>query len=167
MSWRFLVQSTTACLLALAVAPPGYALGEEPYVTYSPLPGALALVHETAAPLVVDAQDWPGVLRALSDLQADVERVSGVRPEIATSIPAPAGNIVIVGTLGRSALIDELVHSNKLDPGAITGRWEAFLIEVVAHPLPGVERALVIAGSDKRGTIYGIYSLSEQIGVSP
>jgi len=167
MSWRFLVQSTTACLLALAVAPPGYALGEEPYVTYSPLPGALALVHETAAPLVVDAQDWPGVLRALSDLQADVERVSGVRPEIATSIPAPAGNIVIVGTLGRSALIDGLVHSNKLDPGAITGRWEAFLIEVVAHPLPGVERALVIAGSDKRGTIYGIYSLSEQIGVSP
>lgn len=167
MPLRLPIHTITACLLALAAPHPGYALGEEPCVTYSPLPGALALVHEAAAPLVVDAQDWPGVLRALRDLQADIKRVSGVRPEIATNIPAPAGNIVIVGTLGRSALIDGLVRSNRLDPGAITGRWEAFLIEVVDHPLPGVGRALVIAGSDKRGTIYGIYSLSEQIGVSP
>jgi hypothetical protein len=167
MSLRLPVQSIAAGLLALAASHPGYALGGERYVDFSPLPGAFPLVQKTAAPLVVDAQDWPGVLRATRDLQADIERVSGVRPEIATGTPAPAAVLVIVGTLGRSPLIDGLVRRGALDCGAIAGRWEAFLRAVVSHPLPGVERALVIAGSDKRGTIYGIYDLSEQIGVSP
>ena len=49
----------------------------------------------------------------------------------------------------------------------IRDRWESSVIQVVARPLPGVERALVIAGSDKRGTIFGVYDVSEQIGVSP
>ena len=61
----------------------------------------------------------------------------------------------------------QIAERGKLDAGAIRGRWEAFQIEVVEAPLPGVARALVIAGSDKRGTIYGIYELAEQIGVSP
>jgi len=50
---------------------------------------------------------------------------------------------------------------------AIAGKWESFLIQVVPKPLPGVASALIIAGSDKRGTIYGIYDFSDQIGVSP
>jgi hypothetical protein len=59
------------------------------------------------------------------------------------------------------------VAAGKLDVAAIRGQWEAFLVEVIEQPLPGVDRALVIAGSDKRGTIYGIYEISQQIGVSP
>ena len=55
----------------------------------------------------------------------------------------------------------------KLNADAISGKWESFIITTVANPLPGVDQALVIAGSDKRGTIYGIYEISEQIGVSP
>ena len=74
---------------------------------------------------------------------------------------------MIVGTLGKSALIDSLVATGKLDASDLPGKWESFVITTVANPVPGVERALVIAGSDKRGTIYGIYELSEQIGVSP
>ncbi|MGH8166125.1 MAG: glycosyl hydrolase 115 family protein, partial [Woeseiaceae bacterium] len=77
------------------------------------------------------------------------------------------GTAVIVGTLGRSAPIDDLVRHGKLDVSEIQGRWESFVMEVVDAPSPGVDRALVIAGSDKRGTIYGIYDLSEHIGVSP
>ena len=49
----------------------------------------------------------------------------------------------------------------------LPGRWEAYVRQTVDHPLPNVDRALVIAGSDKRGTIYGIYEISQQIGVSP
>ena len=64
-------------------------------------------------------------------------------------------------------MIDQLVRERKIDVSDIPGKWEASLIQVVQHPLPGVESALVIAGSDKRGTIYGIYDLSEQMGVSP
>ena len=154
--------------MLLAAASSGRVQGGQPFVAFVPTPAGLPLVHEgTAAPLWLDAHDWPGVIRAAGDLQTDMERVSGVRPALATSPAAPGRVAVIIGTVGHSALIDRLARSGKLDVAAIRGRWEAFLHEVVENPLPGVERALVIAGSDKRGTIYGIYDLSEQIGVSP
>jgi hypothetical protein len=69
--------------------------------------------------------------------------------------------------LGKSALIDQLVRTGKIDVSSIEGKWESFLIQVVPQPAPGVDNALVICGSDKRGTIFGIYDLSENIGVSP
>jgi hypothetical protein len=151
--------------VALAAAP---AFGDEPLVGFSPGSGTFSLVDRgTAVPLWVDAQDWAGVRRAAGDLQADVARVSGVRPVVETVGPRPAARAVIIGTIGHSELIDGLVRSGKLDAGAIRGRWESYLFEVIAEPMPGVEQALVIAGSDRRGTIYGIYELSEQIGVSP
>jgi peptidoglycan/xylan/chitin deacetylase (PgdA/CDA1 family) len=119
-----------------------------------------------AAPLFVSASDWPGVRRAADDLRRDVERVTGRVPALATG--APQGReVVILGTFGKSALVDDLVTRGKLDVAAIRGRWEAFQIETIEQPWPGTERALVIAGSDKRGTIYGIYELSARLGVSP
>jgi hypothetical protein len=69
--------------------------------------------------------------------------------------------------VGKSPVIDQLIRAKKIDASGILGKWESFFIQTVADPLPGVSSALVIAGSDKRGTIYGIYDLSEQIGVSP
>ena len=137
-------------------------------VTDAAVERGVALVRKDgAAPLWADSSDWPGVLRAARDLQADVERVTGLKPDFATSQPRGAPAAVLIGTLGRSALIDGLVAAGKLNADAIRGKWEAFVIETVEHPLPGVDRALIIAGSDKRGTIYGIYEISEQIGVSP
>ena len=67
----------------------------------------------------------------------------------------------------KAPLIDGLVKAGKIKTDTIAGKWESFIIATVAQPLPGVDQALVIAGSDKRGTIYGIYEISEQIGVSP
>ena len=119
-----------------------------------------------AAPIYASAGDWPGVLRAAKDLQADVQRVTHASPVFATTQPAGA-EVVLIGTIGKSPLIDQLIKDNKLDAKAVAGRWETFVRQVVERPLPGVARALVIAGSDKRGTIYGIYDLSQQIGVSP
>ena len=125
------------------------------------------LAGKQSAPIYLDSSDWPGVLRAGADLQADVERVTGIKPVLATN-GAPTGKLaVIIGTLGKSPLIDGLVKSGKINGDAISGKWESFIITTVANPLPGVDQALVIAGSDKRGTIYGIYEISEQIGVSP
>jgi hypothetical protein len=129
---------------------------------------AFALVRaKQAAPIFASANDWPGVLRAARDLQADVERVSGVKPEFSSEVKTSGEVVVIVGTLGRSALIDDLVARGKLKAEGVRGKWESFVIETVEAPMPGVKRALVIAGSDKRGTIFGVYEVSNQIGVSP
>ncbi len=113
-----------------------------------------------------DAADYKGVIRAIGDLQADVERVTDRKPMIDTNKTASTKPIII-GTLGHSSLIDALIANGKLDDSDLKGKWESFVIATVDDPVPGVEQALVIAGSDKRGTIYGIYELSEQLGVSP
>jgi hypothetical protein len=138
------------------------------FVTATSQPGDFPIVHaQTAAPIFIDTNDFPGVLRASRDLQADVARVTSLTPELRLSAAASTTNIILIGTLGKSPLVDQLAKQGKLDTTGIVGKWEAFVIQVVPTPLPGIARALVIAGSDKRGTIYGIYELSEQIGVSP
>ena len=124
------------------------------------------MIDKQASFLWVDANDYKGVIRAIDDLQMDIERVTNCRPQISYN------NIskkypVIIGTVGNSKLIDDLVLSGKLDESNLKGKWESFVITTITDPMPGIEQALVIAGSDKRGTIYGIYELSRQIGVSP
>ncbi|MET9816807.1 glycosyl hydrolase 115 family protein [Streptomyces sp. NPDC006355] len=121
----------------------------------------------TAVDVFVDAADDPAVIRAAGDLQADVERVGGVRPRLLHSVPERAALLVLVGTIGASPVIDRLVRRGRLDVSRVEGRWEASVTQVVDRPLPGVDRALVIAGSDRRGTVYGVYDTSERIGVSP
>jgi hypothetical protein len=149
-------------------------VGETSYVSFELVAGGAGLAaNSEAAPIWVDQRDHPAVLRAAADLQKDIERVTGVGPDLSTWATADTSNheaaraVVIVGTVGRSALIDRLVARKKLDVREIAGKWESFLVEVIDRPMPGVERAIVIAGSDQRGTVYGIYDLSEQIGVSP
>jgi hypothetical protein len=157
-----------AAALGVCARPARAALGDAPMVSDAPAAGCVVLAQAgAAAPIWASDGDWPGVLRAAGDLQSDVERVTGTRPAFSTGSPAPGADAVIVGTLGRSAVIDGLVASGKLDAAAIRGKWESFIIQVVDNPIPGTARALVIAGSDKRGTVYGIYEVSEQIGVSP
>lgn len=143
------------------------ALAEHSLLASSGTAGAFPLVAGSTATLHVAEQDWPGVIRAARDLQADIERVTGKKPALHATAAPMAGTVVLIGTVGRSPLIDGLVAAGRLDVTPIRGQWEAFVIETVERPLPGVERALVIAGSDKRGTIYGLYEISEQIGVSP
>jgi len=161
--------ATSAVVAAFAtLALQAHALGQKAFALHERAPGAFVLAEGSrAAPLVVDSHEFPAVLRAAGDLQADVERVASVRPALAKAAQTAGSDVVIVGTLGRSALVDRLAAAGAIDAAAIRGRWEGFLVQVVAHPLPNVERALVIAGADRRGTIYGIYEVSEQIGVSP
>jgi hypothetical protein len=145
-----------------------FGLGQTAYVETDESSGSFAIARDNfAAKLYVDSHDFAGVIRAAGDLQADVARVTGVKPKLLHRKDRVAGDTIIIGTLGHSELIDALVSAHKLDASSIAGKWESFLTEVVADPCPGVSNALVIVGSDKRGTIYGIYDLSEQMGVSP
>lgn len=144
-------------------------IGGPRVIVFSPGSDRMPLVSAgRSAPLVVGDDEFPGVRRAAGDVAADIGRVTG----IAAALVSPAAmtdapTAIIAGTLGRSALVDDLVRAGKLDVSAVVGRWEAFLIQVVDRPLPGVDRALVVVGSDRRGTIFGLYELSEQMGVSP
>jgi hypothetical protein len=107
---------------------------------------------------------------AARDLAADIEAVTGRKPRVgsASGPTAPtAPTAIIVGTLGRSALVDRLAASGKLAAGQLQGAWESFIVATVEKPLPGVAHALVIVGSDPRGTAFGVYELSQAIGVSP
>ncbi len=119
-----------------------------------------------SAPIRYDCNDHKGVIRAIGDLQNDIERVTGIKPALKTSEELASYEIVI-GTLGNSKLIDQLVSTGKLDTKELKGKWESFVIKTISNPQPSAKQWLVIAGSDKRGTIYGIYELSKQLGVSP
>ncbi len=151
-------------LLALLGAP----VSAEPLeIAEAHMPGALALIDRgRPVPILIDGAPLPGVRRAVGDLAVDFGRVAG-QPAQLIEGQGQAPELIIVGTLGSSPIVDRLVREAWLDVGGVAGEWEAYVQQVVADPLPGVARALVIAGSDRRGTIFGIYDLSQAIGVSP
>jgi len=93
--------------------------------------------------------------------------VTGTKPEVENQFFPDRRIGVIIGTVGKSKIIDRLAADGKLETNGVSGEWESYVLQIVKNPLPGVDAALVIAGSDRRGTIYGIYQLSEMIGVSP
>ncbi|TFW34903.1 glycosyl hydrolase 115 family protein [Massilia horti] len=155
-------------LFILALALSRAAGAADPWITQTGKARDFALVSRTAAaPLMYDQADAAVVAHAVRDLAADVERVTGRRPEVKNSLQqAPATPVVLVGTLGGS-VADALASSGKIDPTALHGAWESFIIATVEAPMPGVPRALAIIGSDPRGTAFGVYELSQAIGVSP
>ncbi|MFB7897125.1 glycosyl hydrolase 115 family protein [Streptomyces xiamenensis] len=171
-----LLPLTAATAAAVPAATPAQATGRRSstFIASTWQPGSLTLAASgTAAPLVVSSADHPGVLRVTGDLRDDIERVTGVAPAVHhhhhhDGLPATAAReIVIIGTIGRSPFVDRLIAGGRLDVSGIEGRWETSLQQIVNDPAPGVDRALVIAGSDQRGTIYGVYETSRQLGVSP
>lgn len=156
-------------LIVVAFSPvKSLAIGDAPYIQHVVQKGDFQLVNnEQSAPLVINSFDYEPVVRAVGDLQRDIQRVTGVLPSINHTLQHPESQMVLIGTIGKSPMIDQLIARHKLWVDSVKGKWEAFTLQVIQHPYPGVESALVIAGSDMRGTIYGIYDLSEQIGVSP
>ena len=173
LAFRAMAVRFEACALAIvlgSLALPWnvFALGEARYVDTEYDPRNFVIVHaQQAAPVYVDANDYPGVVRAVGDLRSDIQKVTDCLPGLVHDGETSEPQIMLIGTLGKSALLDRIVREKKIDVTSIAGKWESFLIETVSDPLPGVTSALLIAGSDKRGTIYGIYDVSQQIGVSP
>ena len=144
---------------------PSSLLAAPTFVTHHPAQAFVWIEQESALPILVDAKEDKGILRAIAHLQADAQEVAGVIPPLVNTITAK--RLVIIGSLQGSHFIQELVKAGKIDGLQLEGKREKFLIQTIQNPFEGVEEALVIAGSDKRGTIYGIYELSTQMGVSP
>ena len=117
----------------------------------------------SSAPLYVCSKDFSGVHKILDLFQKDIAAVSDAEPEISFNKIPSAKEIVVVGTVGKSTIIDDLIKEKKLDVSSIEGKWETFLIQTIENPYPNVDRALVIVGSDKRGTIFGMFDVFLEI----
>ncbi|HMC00785.1 MAG TPA: glycosyl hydrolase 115 family protein [Flavobacteriaceae bacterium] len=118
-------------------------------------------------PIYLSDNELVGVKKIAKKFQEDIERVTNVKPNIITDKMPTDGTAIIVGTIENSELIKALITNNKLDISSIEGKWETFLIQTIEKPYDGVDEALVIVGSDKRGAIYGMFDLSYEMGVSP
>jgi hypothetical protein len=127
------------------------------------------LVREgRAAVICLDPAEEGTLGAAVEAFASDVRHVSGIRPQILTSCQAPLPPaVMVVGTVGHSQLIDGLQKSHEISSGAIEHKWESAVTTVVSHPMPTVRQALVIAGSDRRGAAFALFTLSRQMGVSP
>jgi hypothetical protein len=131
-------------------------------------PGSVKLVATgTTADIYVDTNDIKLVNMAAGLLADDVERVTGKKPNVINDATKLGTNAVIIGSIGHSVVVDQLIASGKIDVAEVKGKWETYKIQVVDKPLPNVQSALVIVGSDRRGAAYGVFTISEAIGVSP
>ena len=118
--------------------------------------GDLLINGNDKVEIYMDANDCRGVSYAANALVRDISKVSGSQATITSNRKAT----ILVGTIGHSAAIDQLIRQKRINGNLLKGKREKFIITVV-------DNQLVIAGSDRRGTIYGIYELSQQMGVSP
>lgn len=126
------------------------------------------LVHlRKAAVINIDSADAKVIKIVAEALQNDVQLVTSIKPDISINQKINSAYPVIIGTIGKSAIVDQLCKSGKIDGEKIQGKWETFMISVIDKPLAGVAKALVIVGSDRRGTAFGVFELSKMIGVSP
>jgi len=118
-----------------------------------------------------EASALGGVKRVAGTVSEDLSLVTGKKPNVTNRLEdCRNGNVVIVATLGQSALMDSLMERRLLDAKDIAGKRECYLMKLVETPFsefPNIKQVLLIIGSDKRGTIYGMFRLSELCGVSP
>jgi hypothetical protein len=129
------------------------ALGQTPIVNFGGQDDSLFLADgHNAINIHVDAAEWPGVIRAANDLALDFGRVTGLNGIVAglnattSQVNTSGHGVIVVGTLGHSAIIDKLVEQGRLNVSSIQGQWEAFQSAVIRDPVSGVREALVIVG---------------------
>lgn len=121
----------------------------------------------TAADILTSPADFSVVQIAAQKLAEDIERVTGKKPQLQSDSSHTSRQVVIMGSIDKSPLIQTLINSGKLRVQELRGKWESFVITSVPKPFPNIDMGLVIAGSDRRGTAYGAFELAEAIGVSP
>lgn len=138
-------------------------------VVYEAMKGSFTLAADGKAAIVIVDNDDAEVVKVAAEMFCDdIEMVSGAKPVLSVATTVVDGSRpVLVGTIGRSLWIDRFVKTGKIDVSNVKGKWETFGIAVVDKPFKGIPQALVVYGSDPRGTSYGLMELSRMMGVSP
>ena len=122
---------------------------------------------QQSASLYYDDDDYLVVKKTSELFASDFKLVTGKELPHGSKTDLLTDNTIIIGTLGQSKVIDKMAAKGKVDTTGLKGRWESYRVQLVKKPLNGVKQALVIIGSDRRGTAYGLLSVSRAIGVSP
>ena len=117
--------------------------------------------------IYVDSADYEVCKIAAECLAEDIELLCGIKPTVVNDTAGLSGYVIFVGTIGHSSVIDSLAAAEATDVSNVSGQWETFAIEVVDSPTASIDCGLVITGSDRRGTAFGVFDLSEKMGVSP
>jgi len=154
----------SGALTALAVMP---VKADVKIVSSAVHEGFAIATFQKAVPVYISPSEAIVVKKVANMFTEDVNRVTGVKPSLYMSKKVNSKKAIIIGTLGSNTYIDNLVKQGKLNAKSIRGGWEQYLIQIVKNPSKNIEEALIIAGSDKRGTAYGTLAISEKMGVSP
>ncbi len=145
-----------------------FAQNQNSYLSFENKEGDFAISCENeVTPIVIDEQDFEGVEIVSEWLVNDIQKVTGNTTQIYHKVLPQSKKLILIGTLGKNRWIDELIKDRKIDIKEIQGQWEMSCLQVVENPFPNVDKALVLIGSDKRGTIYSMLNLSREMGVSP
>lgn len=127
----------------------------------------IAGVDLSKSVICYDSSDPEVVGIAANLLADDVESVCGKRPKVVSGLPKSAATLILAGTVDGNPAIGKLAASGRIDVSGIQGQWERWAVRVVSNPFPGIRKAVVVAGSDRRAAAYGLLDISEKIGVSP
>lgn len=164
---KFRILMALASVLAIGCSHSGNGLSSFPAVTEKAQGKAFPLSSSaSAATICIDTCDARVVEISAGLLADDVERLTGLRPAVHMSSVLPDGPAIVAGTIGNSTLVDSLAEEGIICTDSLKGKWESFLIQTVRTE-GRKDPLLVIAGSDRRGTAFGLMSLSEAAGVSP
>lgn len=128
---------------------------------------SVTAVDHTGSLFYQEKEAYSGIHKIARKVMGDVELVFGYAPQATSDRKKLGKHAVLYGTLNHSPMLHELEEKQLIDLSEVKGKREVYLFQVIENPFEDVEKALVIAGSDKRGTIYGLFHLSELLGVSP
>ncbi len=155
-------------LVAIKAANGNLVSANDRFVTFSQEESCFPIVSASeTSEIYLDDAEPQGVKRAVEDLCTDIYKVTGKSPRVCCNGEWPVRYPIIVGTYGKGKVVTQLAKRGVVGEKALKGKWESYVIKTLDHPVKGVEKALVIVGSDMRGAIYGIYELSKQMGISP
>ncbi|WP_299796516.1 glycosyl hydrolase 115 family protein [uncultured Maribacter sp.] len=124
------------------------------------------VAENTVTSILIDKNDAKVVTIASDIFANDVEKITGKKPIISTKNNQSTPTI-IAGTIGKNKWIDDMIAIGKIDVSKIENQWERYSVQIVENPMASLDKTLVVVGSDRRGTAYGILELSRKIGVSP
>lgn len=120
-----------------------------------------------ASDIYIDQADYD-VVKIVAELFAeDIQRTTNKKSKVMNSAMIKSKTAVVIGSLGKNQFIEKLIQDKKLDVSSIQNGWEQYIIKTIENPCKGIDKVLIIVGSDRRGTAYGVFALSEAMGVNP